>query len=501
MGDDHRFMLKPYGQLPAESIRTDAPALVSPAGAPILTYRELQTEAHALAASIDFVQPGDVVASVLPSSVAFLVTLVATSSLGAVVAPISAASPPAGRQRLLERLQPRVLVGADPGLRCTTARATVVWIRTNSTRPERIDRVDPQADPAPGPGPVPTPGDALILFTSGSTGLPKGVVLTRDNVSAGISAVVATYGLCGEDRTIATLPLTHGHGLIGVLLSSMSVGASIVLGSRPAGDAAVDGAQHIQGVTWLSLVPPQLAALCARTGRERTRPSARWRFLRTASAPLHRSLATEAERLFACPVSEAYGMTETAHQAAANSPRFAERSLGSVGVATHLRFRCGPPAACGHELEVSGPAVFRGYLRDPQATCAAMRDGWYRTRDMGTMDAEGRITLLGRLSDSINRGGTKVSPVEVETVLAEHPDVLGSLVVGVAHPTLGEEVAALVCLRAGAMVTDEGILQYCAASLSPSKRPRLVRFVDAIPSLPNGKPSRQLARLLFRRPD
>ena len=471
------------------------PAFVSERGETVLTYRELGRASDALASRLRFLAPGSLIAAALPNGVAFAVTALAAWKLGAVVAPISSAAPAPERARLIDRLQPRVLVIGESAQCPPTAVATVVWPRSERPTPEIVERVTACAEPATGPGIVPSPDDALILFTSGSTGEPKGVVLSRDNVEAGVLSVLRTYGLTAADRTVTLLPWTHGHGLIGVLLSTLSAGASIVLGTHRTGVRAVETLRHAVGVTWVSMVPSQLTILCAQA--EMSGPTPTWRFIRTASSPLSQRVASEAERLFACPVSEAYGMTETAHQAAANAPTFAERRLGSVGAASDLRFRYGRPFAAGHELEVSGRAVFRGYLRDPEATRSALQAGWYRTQDVGRLDGEGRIMLLGRLSEHINRGGSKVSPMEVEAALSQHPDVAASLVVGLPHPVLGEEVAALVRLRADAHLSQDALTEHCAAHLSSAKRPRVIRFVAEIPCLPNGKPSRQLARRLL----
>ncbi len=149
-------------------------------------------------------------------------------------------------------------------------------------------------------------------------------------------------------------------------------------------------------------------------------------------------------------------------------------------------------------MEVEGPSVFRGYLRRPDLTAEALAGGgWYRTGDVGVVEPSGHVRLLGRISELINRGGFKVSPVEVEEAINAHPSVSGSLVAGVPHPVLGEEVAALVVLRPGENLRAGDVGRHCAALLADYKRPGIVRFVAEIPCLPNGKPSRKLARQLL----
>ena len=425
-----------------------------------VTYGDLRRLCDVAVSELGFLKPGSVLACVMPNSVAMAVTVLAAWRLNVVLAPISPRAPASERARLLNVLRPAAVATPDgvAGAACVPG------------------EIGPQAGL----------DDALILFTSGSTGRPKAAILSRANVRAGVRAVVDRYRLTAEDRTVATLPWTHGHGLIGVLLSALSAGGTVVLGgSRP----VMDVLRTDRHLTWASMVPAQLTALCAAGSKPQ---AGRWRFLRTASAPLNRLLAARAEELLQCPAAEAYGMTETAHQAAANEPAFGERVLGSVGrPSPEARVRCrGPQIGDGRELEVAGPSVFRGYLGDVTATSAALEHGWYRTRDVGRVDASGRIHLLGRISEHINRAGNKISPLEVEDALAEHPDIVASLVAGWADPAVGEEVGALIQLRPGVELSHADIARHCHDRLAVYKHPRRIRFVTEIPTLDSGKPSR-----------
>jgi long-chain acyl-CoA synthetase len=153
----------------------------------------------------------------------------------------------------------------------------------------------------------------------------------------------------------------------------------------------------------------------------------------------------------------------------------------------------------GRELEVSGRSVFRGYVGRPDLTDEALDPtGWYRTRDIGVILEDGRIRLVGRSSEIINRGGFKVSPVEVEQSLSTHPAVSASLVAAVPHAVLGEEIGALVVLRGGNRLTVGDLRRHCREHLAAYKQPGLIRIVEEIPRLPNGKPSRRLASELLR---
>lgn len=440
-------------------------------GQDALTRVQLDHEAGRLAAQLHHsgVGEGGVVCALLPNSPDFVVALLATWKLGAVFAPLNPQLTAVERQRAMEVARPRVMVEAGGITRC-----------------------DHLAEP---PEPAPGAGDALLLFTSGSTGTPKGVLLSNAAVESGVRAVVDTFGLGPDDRTLALLPWTHGHGLIGVLLASLAAGARVDLDDARGLAGALAG--RLDLATWLSAVPPTLAMLADR--QERSPSRARLRFIRTASAPLSLPLATRTESLFGCPVAEAYGMTETCHQAAANPPD-SHRQLGTVGLPTRAIFRhVGDEIGGGRELEVRGAGLFRGYLGRPDLTEAAVTgDGWYRTRDIGVIQPDGFVRLIARTSDIINRGGFKVSPGEVEASLASHPAVSASLVAAVPHAVLGEEIGALVVVRPGVPLTVADLRRHCRQELAGYKQPGVIKIVAEIPRLANGKPSRRLAADLLQ---
>jgi oxalate---CoA ligase len=468
---------------------TDRQVMVSPSGEVILNYRTLVHAADALACGLGrSIGPGDVVCAVLPNGPRFAAALLATWRLGACFAALDPRLTGAELRTVLGLLQPRALVVREPPasvpdtVRAIAAGDAPVETRAAPARPSWSD------------GPGPSDADRLILFTSGSTGTPKGVLLTDANVRAGIAAVSGAYRLDANDVTAALLPWTHGHGLFGLLLGTLRAGGTILLpGALPAVRAL--GGPAGSRLTWLSVVPPMLSMLCDAGCRL---PGLR--FVRTASAALPPPLAAAAESRFGCPVSQAYGMTETAHQTAANPITLADRRPGTVGLPTGVELRLtGDEMGGGRLLEVRGASVFRGYLGSAAATSAALTgDGWYRTRDIAAIDGDGFLRLLGRSGDLINSGGFKVAPPEVENALCEHPDVRAALVAALPHTVLGEEVAAVVVPRPGAELTEGELHRHCAERLVEYKRPARYRFVPALPCLPNGKPSRAAVPALFR---
>lgn len=464
-------------------------------GAP-LRFRGLWTAARTTAADMTRagVRPGDIVLLVLPNGPAFAHALVAGMMAGAVVAPINPLLTRREQGAIMDIAQPVLVVGeaAASVLPSTvrgaglvrdplSAECSIEWTATAAARvPEW-------------PNPIgPAPGDALLLFTSGSTGTAKGVLLTDANVAAGVSAVVSTYELTGDDCSPGLLPWTHGHGLIGQFLATLAAGGTLFLDARGAPNARDVVASG--RCSWITAVPAQLNLLGEALSASPV-PRSRLRFVRSASSPLRVELARRIEDRLGCPVSEAYGMTETSHQAAANRPALVDRRLGSVGRPTGLRMRVASQAPeQDGELQVAGAAVFRGYLGAPAETRSAFtRDGWYHTQDLGHVDADGYVTLIGRRSEMIDRGGFKVAPAEVEQALARHPEIADCLVAGVPHAVLGQEIGALIVLRPGSRLTAVDIRRHCREQLAAYKEPGMVRIVTELPRLANGKPARSLA--------
>jgi acyl-CoA synthetase (AMP-forming)/AMP-acid ligase II len=347
--------------------------------------------------------------------------------------------------------------------------------------------------------------DALVLFTSGTTGTAKMVPLTHTNVAASVRAIVATYELGPADSTVAVMPLFHGHGLLAVLLASLASGGCVALPDRGRFSAHTFWDDvRAAGATWFSAVPTIHQILLQRSAREYPgRQAVPLRFARSCSAPLDVSTGQAMERMLGAPVLSAYGMTETSHQAASESQRC--RKLGSVGQASGVDIRIvdnggrACPAGSVGEVWVRGATVARGYLAAPAATAESFADGWFRTGDLGSLDVDGFLCITGRIKNIINHGGEKISPEHVEAVLAGCSGVTEAAVFAIPDAMYGERVGAVVVCH-GNSVTAEEILRSCRSELSQFEVPDRIEVVAALPHTAKGALDRGAVRDKYAHP-
>jgi acyl-CoA synthetase (AMP-forming)/AMP-acid ligase II len=288
------------------------------------------------------------------------------------------------------------------------------------------------------------------------------------------------------------MPLFHIHGLIAAVLSSLAAGGAVIC--TPGFDALrFFRWMDEERPTWFTAVPTMHQAILARAERNREIIArVPLRFIRSSSASLPGPVMEQLEKTFGCPLVESYGMTEAAHQMASN-PLAGPRKPGKVGRAAGPEVAIMgddgtllPQGAIG-EVVIRGPNVTKGYEANPDANAKAFTNGWFRTGDQGMFDEDGFLQLTGRLKELINRGGEKVSPLEVDEVLSAHPAVAQVLCFAIPHPKLGEEVGAAVVLREGAALTERELRDFAAKSLADFKVPRKVVFVAEIPKGATGK--------------
>ncbi|NNU80849.1 AMP-binding protein [Halovulum dunhuangense] len=334
---------------------------------------------------------------------------------------------------------------------------------------------------------------ALVLHTSGTTSRPKIVPLTSANICASARNIAATLALTPADRCLNVMPLFHIHGLIAAVLSSVHAGAAITC--TPGFDALkFFGWLTEVRPSWYTAVPTMHQAILSRAPRnEEAVRAANLRFVRSSSASLPVPVFTALEETFRCPVIEAYGMTEAAHQMASNLLPPGQRKPGTVGVAAGpevgIMGEDGSILPRGHvgEIVIRGENVTPGYQNNPKANAENWTDGWFRTGDQGELDADGYLSIRGRLKEIINRGGEKVSPREVDDVLMEHPAVAQVVTFAMPHDKLGEEVAAAIVLREGMSADEREIRDFAGRSLAAFKVPRKVLILDEIPKGATGK--------------
>lgn len=355
--------------------------------------------------------------------------------------------------------------------------------------------LDPDARAPYEPRDVRDSATAMVVYTSGTTGLPKGVVLSRRALAAGLDALADAWDWDARDTLAHGLPLFHVHGLVLGVLGALRLGSGLRHVGRPTpaayADAVRSGATVLFGVPTLwsriAASPEDAAAL---------RPA---RLLVSGSAPLAAPVFDRLEELTGHGVVERYGMSETLVTLATRADTRARAGWVGVpvaGVETRLRDEDGRPVPHDGEsvgqLEVRGPSLLDGYLGRPDADAAAWTaDGWFRTGDVAVVDADGWHRIVGRASvDLITSGGYRIGAGEVETVLLGHPTVSEVAVVGVPDADLGQRVVAHVVLRdgyaAGDALADE-LVAHVGAELNAHKRPREVRFVDALPRTALGK--------------
>jgi acyl-CoA synthetase (AMP-forming)/AMP-acid ligase II len=472
-----------------------------------ITYADLAqlVDDHCAALLRRGLQPGDVVALQSGNRIEFVVALLGAARAGIVVAPLDPALPSTERRARVDRVGARVIL-TDARRQDSTGGAGECPEWCLQIMPPNTPHAKPEmhllaSDPARALG-VPVSGlidrDALIMFTSGTTGAPKLVPWTHENMAASIEGVAGAYQLSPSDATAAAMPLFHGHGLIATLLATLSTGGAVVLPARGKFSAHTfwDDLAAVEA-TWYTAVPTIHQIVLDRALLDPRSQRGRLRFIRSCSAPLSTSLVQRMEATFDAPVLSAYGMTETTHQASTVLPSDDDHTrMHTVGTPTGLSVRIvddeGRSSAQGAtgEIWLHGPGVVRGYLGDDAANATTFVDGWVRTGDLGVVDRNGCVRVQGRIKDQINRGGEKISPEHVEEVLLAHPGVSQAAVFGVADALYGERVGAIVVCRRRSHLDAAGLTSYCRQHLAPFEIPEQITFADHLPLTPKGSVDR-----------
>ncbi|KAL5040175.1 hypothetical protein RTP6_007220 [Batrachochytrium dendrobatidis] len=347
---------------------------------------------------------------------------------------------------------------------------------------------------------------ALFLHTSGTTGRPKGVPLTHRGILASMRNIVDAYKLQPTDLSYLVMPLFHVHGLIGVTLSTMLSGGTVIVPPKFSPKRFWVDVVGL-GATWYSAVPTIHQMLLITANETYLEHNGKLRFIRSCSSSLAPATMLELEQRFHAPVIEAYAMTEASHQMTANFLPPGIRKPGSVGKGRGVNVRILDDngkelsgTAVG-EVCVSGPNLFTGYHNNPKATAESFHidskhQRWFRTGDLGRMDENRFVVLVGRIKEQINRGGEKISPVEIDQVLLQHPAVAEVVTFGSPSKLYGQEIEAAVVLKKtgneNKVTTEEDLKVFARKSLATFKVPCKIHIVDTIPKTATGKVQRRV---------
>ena len=487
----------------AESARRtpDRTALI--VGEEETSYGDLwrQTRAYAGALRARGIGPGDAVAVLIPNVADFARVYFAVLSLGAIVVPVHALLKAREIEYVLRDSGATLLVCAAPLLTegAAGAAATGTDVLTVMAPDGGLPRLeDEAADAEPIHSYVPCrPTDtATILYTSGTTGKPKGALGTHFALVEQTSVILTSVmDFKPGDVLFGGLPLFHTFGQTVVLNAGLRAGVTIVLMPRFSGDGALQLMARHQVNIFLG-VPTMYVALLEAAKTTDVRPAAlRYGISGGASLPL--AVMDRFRAVFGVEIHEGYGLTETSPVAAFNHVGVPPRP-GTIGVAiwgvdieiaraeTVESIELLPRGELG-ELVIRGHLLMKGYLNRPEATAEAIVDGWFRTGDLGTKDDDGYLTIVDRKKDMIIRNGYNVYPREVEEILLAHPEVVSAAVYGIPHDVHGQEVAAAIVLDAGATATATDLVEFASAQLAAYKYPRVIRLLAELPLGPSGK--------------
>lgn len=468
-----------FATLPAERAATspDAPAVADDHTS--LTNRQLADRVVSAAGALADrgIAAGDVVAVQLTNRVELVVVLFAAWHLGATVNPLNPVLTGAEASHQVLDARSAVLVTGDGSGQVADVPTIGVDDLDSATRP---DAVHPSADDL-----------AILVYTSGTTGRPKGVMLSHGNLDAMTASFIEWLAITAEDHSLLVLPLFHANGIVLGTLTPLRAGGQVSITGKFSRDRFFADVERLRP-TYFSAVPAIYAMLSALPDDVHPDTSS-LRMAVCGAAPMPPQLIASVEERFGLTLVEGYGLSETTCASTIN-PLGGRRKPGTVGLPlpgqrVAVLDPGGAPLPPGEvgEVAIAGPTVMQGYLHQPEETARTLVDGWLHTGDVGRFDEDGYLVLVDRVKDMIIRGGENIYPKEIESVLYQHPDVLEAAVVGQPDEVLGEVPTAFVSRRPGSAVDEETLLDHCRALLSRFKIPVGIAFVDEIPKNPVGK--------------
>ncbi len=480
----------------------DAVYLVAPEPGLSLTYGELMKDCvelgnHLYGMGLD---KGDKVSYMLGNGYQTAKIFLGAMYSGFVIAPLNLLAQPAHLEYVLEHSDTKVVFFTEDQrdkLRAATEKVNrkINLIEIDNDSEQIFPTSAALTDSLPE---IDEEDEALLLYTSGTTGVPKGVVLSHKNVVAGGQYTCMAHKLGPRDRALCSLPVYHINGAVVTTVAPVISGGSVIMPHR----FKVSNFWELiseYGCTWFSVVPTIISYLYAATDIDgKNLKLDQLRFGRSASSALPTALHRDFEKKFKVPIIETMGLTETAAPVFSNPIDPTKRKFGSVGQPVGNEARIvgldgsAVPRGASGEIMVRGDNVMKGYYKAPDLTGRAVTsDGWLHTGDMGHMDEDGFVFVTGRLKELIIKGGENIAPKEIDEVLYCHPAVLDCAAVGIPDEHYGEEIMCCVVLKPGCKATEEELRDHCLCHLGQFKTPKLFKFLNDLPKGPSGKIQRR----------
>lgn len=480
----------------------DATYLIAPHSGRRISFRELADSCRAVEGWLARrgLAPGSHISTVLGNGPQTVRLLLGAIYGGYCVNPINLLSQPEQMRFVLDHADASLVFVAPEWAERVRALAASI------ARPLEIVVIDPDDDALAGGAErsaEPRPEQpALLMYTSGTTGTPKGVLLTQANLAANAMAISHEHRLGAEDRVTAVLPLYHINAFAVTMLAPLAHGGSLVM--PPKFSATGFWPMVVEhGCTWLNVVPTMISYLLEADAPPREQLQG-VRFCRSASAALPPEHHRAFEAKFGIGIVETLGLTETVAPCFSNPIEPELRKVGSVGRPSGCEARVvdaegrSLPDGTVGELVMRGPQVTGGYYKNPEATAAAFfPGGWLRSGDLGYRDNDGFYFVSGRIKELIIKGGENIAPREIDEVLLRHPAVLDAAAVGIPDRHYGQEIVACVIVRQGRQCTADELRAFCDRELGRYKAPKVIRFVDELPRGPSGKVQRLKLAQLF----
>ncbi|KAG0136618.1 hypothetical protein HOY82DRAFT_498014 [Tuber indicum] len=484
-----------------------SPAVIIPSTSLTISYPTLQSLISNFQKNLAAIgiTPQSPVSITLPNNLEFIVSFLATAAQRGIAAPLNPAYKQGEFEFFIGDVKSKLVVvprgavsaGAPAVLAARKFGVAVAEVWWDDRRGEvclelleqgglehgvKVERAEPE-------------DVALVLHTSGTTGRPKAVPLTHKNLARTMGNVVQTYKLTREDRTYLVMPLFHVHGLLAGFLAPLQSGGTVIVPVKfSANDFWKDFIKF--RANWYTAVPTIHQILLKSPFPARIPPI---RFIRSCSSPLSPTTFYALEETFKAPVLEAYAMTEAAHQMTSNPLPPAKRKPGTVGLGQGVEVAIldaddnEVPQGKEGEISIRGVNVTKGYINNEKANTESFTPrGFFRTGDQGRKDKDGYVIITGRIKELINRGGEKISPIEVDNTISSHPAVGEAVSFAIDSEMYGQEVGAAVVLKGGRKITEGELKKYVGEKLSTFKVPTRIWFTEHMPKTATGKIQRRI---------